>query len=243
MDIVFRTVVDPSLIEVAGAAAGAEDVPAGMGTETKRSAASSASKIRLTPEEERIYRKVDGTRTVQGVIDSTGGGEFEVCRVLFDLLNRNIITPAGRGPTRDASMIGLPAAARSATPGYLVAGLCVLLAAGGIFIRRQTPFAVTGLPPVLSPAHDLMLEAASHSRLERLDRAILAYHLVHGSAPPTLEVLVSEGLVDRSYLHDPWARPYHYALTENGYLLSGLDDNGKSEPRTVVERALPTEKR
>jgi len=49
-------------------------------------AASSASKIRLTAEEERIYRKVDGTRTVQGVIDSTGGGEFEVCRILFDLL-------------------------------------------------------------------------------------------------------------------------------------------------------------
>ena len=244
MDIVFRTVVDPSLIEVAGGSGGGvEEVLAGMATETKRSAASSASKIRLTPEEERIYRKVDGTRTVQGVIDSTGGGEFEVCRVLFDLLNRNIITPAGRGPTRDASVAGLPASAPSATPGYIVAGLCVLLAIGGIVIRRETPFAVTGLPPVLSPAHDLMLEAASHSRLDRLDRAILAYHLAYGSAPATLEVLVSEGLVDRSYLHDPWARPYHYALTENGYLLSGVDDSGKPAPGTVVERSLPAEKR
>jgi len=88
-----------------------------------------------------------------------------------------------------------------------------------------------------------MLAAASHSRLERLDRAILAYHLVHGAAPATLEVLVSEGLVDRSYLHDPWARPYHYALTENGYLLSGVGDSGKPAPGTVVERTLPVEKR
>jgi hypothetical protein len=244
MDIVFRTVVDPSLIEVAGGVGGGvEEVLAGMGTEAKRSAASSASKIRLTPEEERIYRKVDGTRTVQAIIDSTGAGEFEVCRTLFDLLNRNIITPVGRGPTRDATAIGMSAAAPSAAPGYVAAGLCVLLAIGGIFIRRDSPFAVMGLPPLVRPAHELMLAAASHSRLERLDRSIMAYHLVHGQAPPTLEVLVSEGLVDRSYLHDPWARPYHYALTENGYLLSGVDDSGRSAPGTVVERSLPAEKR
>jgi hypothetical protein len=243
MDIVFRTVVDPSLIEVAGGAGGGvEDVLAGI-TEPKRSAASSANKIRLTAEEERIYRKVDGTRTVQGVIDATGGGEFEVCRILFDLLNRNIISPAGRGPARDASVIGLPAAPPSATPGYVVAGLCVLLAAGAIFIRRDAPFAVTGLAPLLRGTHDLILDGASHARLDRLDRAILAYQLVHGAAPPTLEVLVGEGLVDRSYLHDPWARPYHYALTESGYLLTGVDDSGKTVPGTVVERFLPVEKR
>ena len=57
------------------------------------------------------------------------------------------------------------------------------------------------------------------------------------------ERLVTEGLVDRTYLHDPWARPYHYALTENGYLLSGVDDSGKAAPGTVVERVLPAEKR
>jgi hypothetical protein len=244
MDIVFRTVVDPSLIEVAGGSGGGvEEVLAGMTSESKRSAASSASKIRLTPEEERIYRKVDGTRTVQGVIDSTGGGEFEVCRILFDLLNRNIITPVGRGPTREASVVGLTAAAPSVTTGYIVAGLGLLIALGGIFVRRETPFAVTGLPPVISTASELVREAASHSRLDRLDRAILAYHLVHGTAPATLEVLVGEGLVDRSYLHDPWDRPYHYALTENGYLLSGVGDSGKTAPGTVVERSLPVEKR
>jgi hypothetical protein len=240
MDIVFRTVVDPSMIEV-GAGSGGEEP--GAVAEAKRSAASSASKIRLTAEEERVYRKVDGTRTVQGVIDSTGGGEFEVCRILFDLLNRNIITPVGRGPARDASVIGLPSAAPSAAPGYVVAGLCVLLALGGMFVRRGAPFAVTGLPPFLREAHGLMLDTASHSRLERLDRAILAHHLVHGSAPATLEVLVGEGLVDRSYLHDPWDRPYHYALTESGYLLTGVDDRGKSIADTAVERHLPVEKR
>src|SRR5262245_44205581 len=81
MDIVFRTVVDPSMIEVGGSP--------GDGGEAKRGA-SASSKIRLSAEEERIYRKVDGARTVQGVIDATGLGEFDVCRTLYDLLNRNI---------------------------------------------------------------------------------------------------------------------------------------------------------
>src|SRR6059036_2734564 len=53
MDIVFRPVVDASMIEV-GVGEGEEGAP-------KRSAASSTNKIRLTPEEERIFRKVDGT--------------------------------------------------------------------------------------------------------------------------------------------------------------------------------------
>jgi hypothetical protein len=49
---------------------------------------------------------------------------------------------------------------------------------------------------------------------------------------------VKQGLVDRSYLRDPWARPYHYALTGNGYLLSGVDDAGK-KVGAVIERVLP----
>jgi hypothetical protein len=73
MDIVFRSVVEPGMIEVGGG-----DEPGGEApghSDSKRLAASSSSRIRLTPEEERIYRKVDGTRTVQAIIDGTGVGE------------------------------------------------------------------------------------------------------------------------------------------------------------------------
>ena len=56
-----------------------------------------------------------------------------------------------------------------------------------------------------------------------------------------LEALVTEGLVARSYLKDPWARPFHYALTESGYLLSGVDDTGRTVP-PVIERVLPADK-
>src|SRR5215468_8629374 len=57
-DIVFRAAVDSGMIEVGGEDNG--DAFGGLGADAKRSAASASTKIRLTPEEEKIYRKVDG---------------------------------------------------------------------------------------------------------------------------------------------------------------------------------------
>jgi hypothetical protein len=238
LDIVFRTVVEPSMIEVG--AGGEDDDPLGALAEPKRSAASSTSKIRLTHEEERIYRKVDGTRTVQAIIDSTGQGEFEVCRTLFDLLNRNIISTVGRGVSERASTGRSEAA--SPLPGYVVAALLTLVAGALLFSRRDAPFDVVTLPPFLRPSYTLMLEGVTQVRFERLDRAILAYRLLYGGVPRTLDRLVQTGLVDRSFLKDPWARPFHYALTENGYLLSAVDDSGKTDRSRAVERVAPLEK-
>ncbi|HEY8147476.1 MAG TPA: DUF4388 domain-containing protein [Vicinamibacteria bacterium] len=230
MDIVFKPAVDPNSIEVGG---GAEE----EGSERKRSAASSSNKIRLTPEEERIFRKVDGTQTVQGIIDSVGMSEFDTCRMLFDLLNRNLITTVGRGAAKQAVAVPDETVA-SATPGYLLAVAAVLMAVVGVYATRATPFAVSGQPPLLKSTEDLLLQAVSRTRLERLDRAVLASDYMKGKEPRTLEEVVNQSLVDRSYLRDPWARPYHYALTSDGYLLSGVDDAGK-RVGAVIERVLP----
>jgi hypothetical protein len=230
MDIVFKPAVDPNSIEVGG---GAEE----EGSERKRSAASSSNKIRLTPEEERIFRKVDGTQTVQGIIDSVGMSEFDTCRMLFDLLNRNLITTVGRGAAKQAEAVPEETVA-SATPGYLLAVAAILLAVVGVYATRATPFAVSGQPPLLKSTEELLLQAVSRTRLERLDRAVLASDYMKGKEPRTLEEVVNQSLVDRSYLRDPWARPYHYALTQDGYLLSGVDDAGK-RVGAVIERVLP----
>ena len=233
MDIVFKPAVDPNSIEVGG---GAEEEALG-GSERKRSAASSSNKIRLTPEEERIFRKVDGIQTVQTIIDSVGMSEFDTCRMLFDLLNRNLITTVGRGTTKQAEAVPDETVA-SATPGYVLTAAAVLLAAVGVYATRATPFAVSGQPPLLKSTEELLLQAVSRTRLERLDRAVLASDYAHGTVPRTLEEVVNQTLVDRSYLRDPWARPYHYALTASGYLLSGVDDAGK-KVGAVIERVLP----
>jgi hypothetical protein len=224
--------VDPGTIEVAVADADPGDA--------KRTAASASNKIRLSREEERVFRKVDGTRTVQGIVDSSGLSEFDSCRILFDLLNRNLISTVGRGAK--VAETSRREAVVSSTPGYVLAAAAVLLALVGISARASTPFAVVRLPPYLQSTYNLMVEAVKYNRLERLDRGVLAYHLAQGTTPSTLEDVASRGLVDRSYLKDPWARPYHYALTATGYLLSAVDDGGKKVASTTIERALPLEK-
>jgi hypothetical protein len=237
MDIVFSTVVDPSMIEIGSAEEGDDAF-----SEGRRFGATSSNKVRLTPEEERIYRKVDGTRTVQAIIDGTGIGEFEVCRMLFDLLNRNIISTVGRGAPRELAPGRPEGAVVSSTPALVAGAVVLAVAAIGATARLSSPFAVSGMPPFLKGSYTLLLEGVSHARLDRLDRAIVAYHLAHGSVPRTLDDLSRLGYVDRSFLMDPWARPYHYALTQNGYLLNAVDDNGKSQPGTEIERSLPPDK-
>jgi hypothetical protein len=239
MDIVFRSVVDPSAVEVAD---GEEsDALSGLGGGDSKRGAAASNRIRLGPEEEKIYRKVDGTRTVQGIIDSTGIGEFEVCRTLFDLLNRNIISTVGRGTARGEAVVGGPPTAASAMPAYALLGVAAAVSLVSFFAHLKNPFAVTGVAPLLQSPYEQVLTSVSQSRLERLDRAVLAYSLSHGAKPNTLQDLVSEGLVDPSYLKDPWARPFHYAQTEDGYLLSGSEE-GKASPSATIERVLPSDK-
>jgi hypothetical protein len=240
MDIVLRPVVDSSMIEIAGGGDEGDGL-LGSAPDSRRSASSSFSKIRLSPEEERIYRKVDGARTVQAIIDTTGLGEFEVCRTLFDLLNRNIISPVGRGESHE-TMAGHLEGPPSSVPAYVAMAAVALLSLAAVAVHWEAPFAIAGRPPALASSYHDLLEGVSRSRIQRLDRAVRAYDLWHGGMPRTLEDLVEAGLVDRACLRDPWARPYHFGRTQDGYVVSGVDDHGKTDPATAIERVLPAER-
>jgi hypothetical protein len=229
-DVVFRPVVDPSLIEVG--TSGPDDSGSG---EVRRGAPAASGKIRLSPEEDRVFRKVDGVRTVQAIIDGTGVAEFEVCRTLFDFLNRNLIASEGMG----ASEVDERAVARgrsSSLPGYAVAALVAVLALAGLMARREAPFGVTGRPPVLDQAWATVQDGVTWSRLSRLDRAIQAWKATYGGLPQTLEELVDAGLVDRRFLHDPERRPFHYEVDSVGYLIGAVDDAGRERPDVTLDR-------
>jgi len=229
-DVVFRPVVDPSLIEVG--TSGPEDSGSG---EIRRGAPAASGKIRLSPEEDRVFRKVDGVRTVQAIIDGTGAAEFDVCRTLFDFLNRNLIAQAGMGATDVHHRIG--AGERSSSlPGYAVATLVAALALAGLAARRDAPFAVTGRPSVVDQARATVEDGVTWSRLTRLDKAVQAWQATYGALPQTLEELVQAGLVDRSFLHDTERRPFHYETGPTGYLIGAVDDLGRDRPGVALDR-------
>jgi hypothetical protein len=228
-DMVFRPVVDPSQIDV-GDGAG----PEASGS-AARVAATSSGRIRLAADEERVFRKVDGVRTVQGIIDATGSGEFEVCRTLFDFLNRNLIVSAGRGSRTEAEEAEAEGTG-SALPGYAVAALVSALALAGLVVQYRAPFAVTGLDSVLPGTYDVVKDGVLRSRLARLERSIEAWRATQGRPPTSLDQLVSAGLVEPEYLVDPWQRRIRYEADASGYRLSPSDESGATRPGLTVDR-------
>jgi hypothetical protein len=169
-------------------------------------------------------------------------GEFEVCRTLFDLLNRNIISTIGRGVAME-TLSDPSEVAGSRMPGYALAAAALVVGLGAALVQRNAPFAVVTRPPLVADSGALLQEGVTRARLERLDRAIVAHYLWRGSVPQTLEQLVRTGLVDPAYLKDPWSRPFHYALTDSGFILNAVDDVGKDVPGTLIERTLPADRR
>jgi hypothetical protein len=228
LDIVFRTAVDPSLIEVASGDAGEGDAKRGA-----------ATRIRLTPEEERVYRRVDGTRSVQAIIDATGLGEFDVCRTLYDLLNRSIIAPGGRAEMPAADVDEGDDGRPARWPGYALLAAALLVAAGSLWLRLREPYALTGLPPALAQSTLATLESLDAARLSRVDRGVRAYHLLSGSLPESLSDVARAGLLDGGDLKDPWARPYHYSFSSSGYELSADPTAPGRAPLVVTRRIEP----
>ena len=91
-------------------------------------------------------------------------------------------------------------------------------------------------------SQQLLLDDVSHTRLQRLDRAVQAHLLIHGAPPRTLAEVAKSGLVDAAYLEDASSRPFHYALTQDGYLLSAVDDTGRPDRTRLIERAVAPER-
>lgn len=221
MDIVFRPAIEAS------------QITSGEGEGGEEGGRPASSKISLTPEEERVFRRVDGTRTVQGVIDASGLGDFDTCRILFDLLNRNLVTTAGKGVAAKASEAG-PIVVTSPGPGYAALAVAGVLALVGLFLHLSAPFGVLGFRPLLGSVAEEVRRDVGRSRLERLDTSLGAHRLAKGSLPSKLEDLATQGLLDRRHLVDPWSRAYKYALTQGGYRLSAVDAKGQEV--AVIER-------
>jgi hypothetical protein len=191
--------------------------------------------VRLGSSEARVFERVDGERTVQALVDETGLGDFEVCRSLCELLDRQIIEPAGRTEAIESQA---PLLAQSASRPWLqwlpaLAGLLVVT----VFASRTltAPFQVYGAPPVLG-ADSAYWSAGTVVKRETLEKAIDAYVLVRGALPKNLQELVAAHVVGPRAIVDDVGRPFYYAVTADGYTLGSVDRSRKPDPRFTVTR-------
>ena len=180
-------------------------------------------RVRLSKEEAAIYRLVDGRSTVQDIIDRTQIGEFETCRILYELLSRELLEE-GLGSLAPAAAAPLPPQRTAALRAALV--LMPVLALVSAYFCLHSPLSPTGMRGHDPFGVDRIRVHLSQARVGRIDKAVRLYHMDRQSFPVSMEQLVQQGFLGANDLVDPWGRPYGFRVESTGYTIQALGPGG-----------------
>ncbi len=185
----------------------------------------------MTPLEARVYSFVNPKNSVEAIVDLTGLGDFDVCRVLFDFLDRNLIAPVGH-PTEavaepDLVQTGAPAVSGLGRP--LIAAV-VLLSLAGLFLSGAAPFRVPLLAGAFAVGKADLERGISLARMQKLDNALRTFSLTYAARPASLEVLLSETppLVVPDDLLDARGVPLVYERNAGSVNIIATNESGES---------------
>lgn len=199
----------------------------------------SPEEIHISPDERDVLRSVDGEATVQAIVDRSPMGEFDVYRILYELLNRHLIEevpctrPAGP-PRRERTGPGVLS--------HALTLLIILAAALSVATFSRNPLNPWKMAVDDSPQSRLDLYG-SRGRLERLERAVQVFYLDLGALPDSLARLTQHGYVDAREIRDPWGRPYGYESIPGGYRLFGHNGAGEESPELTRIHRLTSAQR
>jgi hypothetical protein len=233
LDSVFRQKIDAH--DLSRRPAGGKDgreMPAGTGGTT------AANLIELTPEEQKVYDHIDGRRSMTAVVDELYEmTEFDVYRIIYDLLERNLIEPVdvekekARPDEKKAKRLH-PA---------LKYSLYLLLLAAVIYQGFFTRFGLTGFWDITGDPYyaSWIKKGASYNRLENISHKVKIFYLNHRRFPDNLDELVSSGLARAKDKADPWGRIYAYVRHGQGFVLIGYDRAGKVDSDLVINVTHP----
>ncbi|PYS97589.1 MAG: hypothetical protein DMF50_00135 [Acidobacteria bacterium] len=189
-----------------------------------------AKGVTLNDQERLVHSLVDGKRTIQEIVERSTLSEFETCRILYDLITRQILEEFRAGPQK-AAVTAAPVVSRPASPGTVRAGsmllAVVVLAALGYRLAPAAQDILAGdmlggcLAPLAGATQVETIEGAiGRSRLLRVDFAIQIYYLLNRGYPAELHYLVTSQILKPDAIVDPWGRPFRYEVQPGGYALS-----------------------
>jgi len=195
-----------------------------------------AQAVTLNDEERLVHSVVDGKLSVQELVERSRLSEFDTCRILYELLTRQIIEEVASPAQKKAAAVKKKEV-RESSPLLVGFGfLLLILVTGSVSIYRAQPWLLRmlsqdPLSPLLSPAVgvrqvDRLQLAIGRSRLQRIEFALDVYYLLNRSYPATLDSLVTGSLLKPADLKDPWSRLYLYDPIPEGYRLLAPGGSG-----------------
>jgi hypothetical protein len=228
------------------------EVTAAPKQEADRPGEEEARGVTLDEQEMAVYGLVDGRRTVQEIVERSTLGEFDTCRLLYDLINRQLLEEAGTGSQKTpaapaATPAAAPAARAGVSPALVGLGYLILVVvAGGALLYRGQDKVVglargeTGgsyLAPLVRAAEVRSIRRAiGLSRLQRVDRGLQIYFLLTRGYPNDLKNLATQRLLKPAALIDPWGRPVQYELQPTHYRLWLAPTPDNPEPLEIRTR-------
>ncbi len=174
-------------------------------------------KEKLNSEQELIYNLVDGTRTVQEIIDRSLLGKFNASEILVDLSEMGLIEMGGvRTPSliKKVSMVNFREALAFVYYGGFLIFIFLLL----IYFKPNFLYHFWD-----SKIERVDIEIPTHlvhkTQLDRIKNALEIYHLEKGQYPSHLEELISTKLLQKSDLFYRKGVSYQYELIDGKYFL------------------------
>ncbi len=182
----------------------------------------------LSAVEERVYRLVDGRRTVEQLILAGRVGRFETCKALYSLLSAGLVEETGQcrtglakgshaQPPRDRNLLRNLLA-------YAMMFLSVLGVATALGVRGGSALShVTG--DVLGWLEPLRAVQAGQE-MNRIQFACRVFYLEEQQYPTAPEELVRKNLLKPQHLKDPWGRPYEIVIRDGKVTLFSAGKDG-----------------
>jgi hypothetical protein len=172
---------------------------------------------KLTPEQELILNLIDGTRTVQEIIDRCLLGKFNTSEILLNLTEMGFIEVAGiRTPSlvKKVRMINFREALAFVYYGaFLIFIFLILIYFKPDFLRLFWDSKIERVP---IEAPDLF---AHRAQLERIKNALEIFYLERGAYPQKLEELVAARLLETNDLFYRKGVSYQYEVKDRKYIL------------------------
>jgi len=191
--------------------------PLGLEEKSVGGLSQSYLKEKLTSEQELIYNIVDGTRTVQEIIDRSLLGKFNASEILVELSEMMLIEMGGvRTPSliRKVSMVNFREALAFVYYGaFLVFIFFLLIYFKPNFLHHFWDSRIERVD-IEIPMH-----LVHKTQLDRIKNALEIYYLEKGQYPSRLEDLISTKLLQKSDLFYRKGVSYQYELKDGKYFL------------------------
>jgi hypothetical protein len=199
----------------------------------------------MGPTELSIYKLLDGNRSISTLMEMTGLSDFDVCRTLFDFIDRNLVAPAGQEQTKvSVSVEGRrsPAPAPGDGTGTIALAVVLVLAAVGLVVSISTPFRVPARPSLFQAEAPAVQASRDMARLQRVAEALRIYCLTFGSYPASLDDLVnaSPSLLATEDLVATNGESFRYRTEGDRVVVEATGESGEAY-LSIAREILPEE--